>query len=184
MRVKMPLHSNAAEVPQLLVWRLAPLMSEPRGAGKAAVVGGANLQPDRLTTRIMPPPEEAGDGRFRLLFASLDEDRLPDFLDRVNTAERGGDLQSVWNTGSPSRWTETLAREGELDVRFGDPDDSVEIIRLGPGGATLSNAGEPGSTPKLFGMDGIELDAKSAPIDEAIMVFEDRPGSPPAPIAG
>ena len=161
-----------------------PLMSEPRGAGKAAVIGGANLQSNRLTTRIMPPPEEAGDGRFRLLFASLDEDRLPDFLDRVDTAERGGDLQSVWNTGSPSRWTETLAREGELDVRFGEPDDSVEIIRLGPGGATLSNAGEPGSTPKLFGMDGIELDAKSAPIDEAIMVFEDRSDPPPAPIAG
>ncbi|MCP4837219.1 MAG: hypothetical protein GY895_20925 [Phycisphaera sp.] len=175
---------DGGEVIGAIGWVDSDMEADPRGTGKAALIGGVNLHPGRLAARIMPKLEEAGDGRFRILFARLDEDRLPDFLDRVAAAEWGGDLQSVWNAGSPSRWTETVVLEGELDVRFGEPDDSVEIIRLGPGDATLSNAGEPGSTPKLFGMDGVEFDAKIAPIDEAIMVFEDRPDAPPVPIAG
>ena len=165
-------------------WVGSDTVLNPRGAGKAALFGGMNFQPGRLTARVMPPFVGAGDARFRLLFAELDEERLPDFLDRVATAERGGDLQSAWKAGSPRRWDETIELAGKLDVRFGDDDDLVQRVSLAPGGSRLTIAGDDGAVPMLVGLDGTALDAKTAPMDEALVVFETAHRKPPAAVAG
>ena len=71
----------------------------------------------------------AGDGRFRLLFAELDEDRLPDFLDRVAAAER----RSLRACGRvPAGYHGLAAEDGRARERY----DSVRCVlrRLQEGG--------------------------------------------------
>ncbi|MBC03800.1 MAG: hypothetical protein CMJ34_10940 [Phycisphaerae bacterium] len=172
------------EVVGAIGWVGSDMVLNPRGAGRASLFGGSNFQPGRLAARVMPPFEGAGDARFRLLFAELDEERLPDFLDRVATVGRGGDLQSAWEAGSPRRWGGPIELAGELDVRFDDEDDSVETIRLAPGGARITTAGDDGAMPVLVGLDGTALDARTVSLDEAIIVFEHGRGEAPAPVAG
>ena len=172
------------EVVGAIGWVGADLKANPRSSGMAMLFGGENFQPGRLTARVMPPFKGAGDGRFRLLFAELDEDRLPDFLDRVAAAERGGDLQSAWEEGSPRRWDEAIELAGELDVRFDEGDDAVETVSLGAGGARISIAGDDGARPMLFGLDGEALDTNTAPMDETIVVFEHATRKAPAAVAG
>ena len=158
---------------------------DPRAAGKASLLDGMEAQSGRLVARVMPPFVDAGDGRFRLLFAELDESRLPAFLDRVAAAERGGDLAAAWDAGSPRRWNESIELAGELDVRFGDDDDdSIRALTLAPGGARITIAGDDGALPRLVDLDGTPLGAGPVGLDEAFVVFEQPRRPAPAAIAG
>ncbi len=172
------------EVVGAIGWVGSDLDLNPGGVGGALLFGGSNFRPGRLTARIMPASTGAGDGRFRLLFAELDETRLPDFLDRVAIAQRGGDLQAAWESGSPRRWGAGIELAGELDVRLDEEDDSVETVRLAPGGARITIAGDDGATPVLIGLDGSTLDKNTISLDEGFVVFEHGPGVTPVAVAG
>ena len=174
-------------------WVGSDATTNPRASGEAAMLGRRSFQPPRMTGRIEPPRAGSGGGRFRVLFAELDEGQVPRFLDRLATSPRGGDLQGAWNAGGPRRWTETIELRGELGVDFDpdhdrDQDEMPETMEFGPDGGRFDLAGEHGSTPTLFGLDGTRLDRTRASTREAIVVFapEVEPGGDdaPTPVAG
>ncbi|MAC19668.1 MAG: hypothetical protein CMJ23_08375 [Phycisphaerae bacterium] len=156
-----------------------------RGSGKATLAGIHAPETERITARIKPPSTGSGDGRFRVVFASLDETLLPAFLKRLASAGPGGDLLAAWQAGSPRRWTETIGLRGELAVDFNPDSDeeSMKTIEFGMEGGERRFRSPDGMTPRLRTLDGQLATSRTPSIDEAIMVFEEVATEAPLAIA-
>ncbi len=153
---------------------------------ETAIFGEACFQPGRMTARFLPPNVGSGDGRFRVLFAALDETQVLTFLDRVAAAEQGGDLAAAWTKGSPRRWNDRISLEGELAVSFGDENDESSPFRMPAGrGVAEERLERPdGATLTLLDSKGQSIENGTASLEDAMVVLETRAGEASIAIAG
>ena len=174
------------EVVGAVGWVGSVSATNPRPSVEAAILDGENFQPGRMTARFVPPLVGSGGGRFRVLFATLDDAQLPAFLDRVATADRGGDLAAVWAEGSPRRWDDRIVLEGALAVSFGAENDDTSSFRVSAGRGVAEERFEcpDGAISMLLDFNGQRIDAGTAPLNEAMVVFEARADTAPIAIAG